>query len=130
MEEHLGQRGKELWANIGQVPGLDIASKTLVLQVCRIADHLDRLDRILHSKQTWISLANEGVPNEDGQINIVMDGALVEFRQQASALSAILNKLGLGKIDFDALVARQTESRSDELHRKRAERTRNVATQA
>lgn len=121
---YLGTHGRALWEALNENE-LDAPTSVLVVQICRIVDHLDRLDRILRSKETWVNLAEQAEDEypDTKRIKIVMDSALIEFRQQATALSTILTKLGIGKIDPESLIIKEvTESKADELARKRAER--------
>jgi hypothetical protein len=95
-----GERGARLWeAHCAQVEG----ERGLVLleEACRIADRLDLLDRLLKGEERlWCHL----VEARDGDLEIRVDGALMEARQQANVLRQILTSLPLegGDDDGDA----------------------------
>ena len=84
-------RGQRLWdAHRDQVEG----ERGLVLleEACRIADRLDQLDRILKGDvDVWCSLADA----RDGTIEVRVDGALIEARQQANVLRQLVAALPL-----------------------------------
>lgn len=82
-------RGQRLWdAHREQVEG----ERGLVMleEACRIADRLDQLDRILKGEvEAWCYIAEA----RDGDLEVRVDGALVEARQQANVLRQILSSL-------------------------------------
>lgn len=70
----------------------------LLEEAARIADRLDQLDRLLKGDvDVWCSIA-EG---RDGDLQVRVDAALVEARQQASVLRQILVALPLRGGDED-----------------------------
>lgn len=87
--DRFGARGEKLWmAHCAQVEG----ERGLVLleEACRIADRLDLLDRLLKGEdKLWCQLS-EG---RDGDLEVRVDGALMEARQQANVLRQILTSL-------------------------------------
>lgn len=95
-----GERGERLWrAHCAQVEG----ERGLVLleEACRIADRLDLLDRLLKGEERLWCVITEA---RDGDLEIRVDGALMEARQQANVLRQILTSLPLegGDDDDDA----------------------------
>ena len=84
-------RGQRLWnAHHEEVDGE--RGVVLLEEACRIADRLDELDRLLRGEtELWCSI----VEARDGSLEIRMDGALVEARQQANVLRQILTGLPL-----------------------------------
>jgi hypothetical protein len=90
----LAARGRRLWADFtgeGQ-PELNPTERVLLEEACRIADRLDRLDRILNGDEdAWMRLHTA---NEDGSIvKVVLNNALAEARQQATALKQLVSEL-------------------------------------
>lgn len=90
-------RGQRLWdAHHDQVVGE--RGKVMLEEACRIADRLDQLDRILKGEaEVWCSIAE----TRGGDLEVRVDGALVEARQQANVLRQILGSLPLGGDDGD-----------------------------
>jgi hypothetical protein len=85
----LQARGCRLWRDLSG-GGLAAAQRVLLEEACRIADRLDRLDRYL-AGDDWIGL-DEEMPGS-GRLIVVVDKALAESRQQATALKALLTEL-------------------------------------
>jgi len=85
----LSAAGSQLWRDMSQ--GLAPMHRVLLLEACRIADRLDKLDRKLRGEdRDWLTLQ---LP-EDGSIAVVVvDKALSEARQQATALKQIVAEL-------------------------------------
>lgn len=68
-------------------PGDPPSLTVLVVEAGRIVDRLDDLDAVLSGDvDTWLTIA-EG---RDGDINLRVDSALTEARQQASVLRQLL----------------------------------------
>lgn len=89
----LAARGRRLWADLtGEGPELRPAERVLLEEACRIADRLDKLDRMLDGDEdSWMRLHSA---NEDGSIvKVVLNNALAEARQQATALKQLLAEL-------------------------------------
>ncbi|WP_162829949.1 hypothetical protein [Amycolatopsis palatopharyngis] len=70
----------------GQLPPLQ---SRLLLEACRIADRLDRLDRQLYGGD-WLTFDAD---NDSGQVTVVVDRVLAESRQQALAFKQIVAEL-------------------------------------
>jgi hypothetical protein len=91
----------------------------LIEEAARIADRLDRLDAVLRGdEETWIRLAGD---LEDGEVRVVVDGALAEARQQATALKGIIAELRQAGASRQAAPQRG-RSTVDDLARRRADR--------
>src|SRR5262245_39670294 len=78
----LGVRGQALWDELaGKTPK---AMQVVLLEACRLADRLDRLDDYLSGRtDAWLRLHSR---NEDATtVEVVVDAALAEARQQALA---------------------------------------------
>lgn len=70
----------------GQLPAL---RAVLLLEACRIADRLDRLDVQLRDGSEWLRVRQV----EGGDAVVVVDRALAEARQQATALKVLVAEL-------------------------------------
>ncbi|MEC4833765.1 hypothetical protein R2362_03115 [Mycobacteroides chelonae] len=112
--EGLGLAGAALWADVTAGRALTAANKILLLNACRIADNLDSL-----AAET----PKNGVISRNHLDTESIHPTISEFRQQASALQAMLTKLGVadmpaattgGKSIFDAV--------EDEVAKKRSEK--------
>ena len=90
-------RGKALWSALCDQYEIDAATAVLAADACRTADRLDRLDGILRGRsKEWITFEAK----EDGSgLDVIVDNALSEARQQQLALNQILTTLGVGKLD-------------------------------
>lgn len=88
-EAQLGPGGHELWSQMLDA-GLGPAHRVLLLEACRIADRLDRLDAMLAGREEWVRLQ---VRESDAAFVVVVDGLLAEARQQASALRGLVGEL-------------------------------------
>jgi hypothetical protein len=88
---HLSARGRALWNALHRDVRRDAATDALVLEACRIADRLDRLDAMLRgSEDEWLRFQ---LPSEDAEIVLTVNPVLAECRQQATALQRLLDKL-------------------------------------
>ncbi|BAH52279.1 hypothetical protein [Rhodococcus opacus] len=90
-------RGKAMWQALTDTYELDAATAVLAAEACRIADRLERMNGILRGRsKEWITFEAK----EDGSgIDVIVDNALSEARQQQLALNQILKTLGVGKLD-------------------------------
>lgn len=89
----LGGRGRRLWlATTEDWPDLTSRERVLLEEACRAADRLDVLDRILRgAADDWLRFH---AANEDGSIvKVVVNGALMEVRQQQTTLARLLAEL-------------------------------------
>ncbi|MEU6582827.1 hypothetical protein [Nocardia sp. NPDC046763] len=86
MHENLGYAGEKLW-NALESDAASFETGVLVLEACRIADRLEHLARILDGDtDIWARIA----AGRDGELEIRVDGALQEARQQAGTLRQLL----------------------------------------
>lgn len=93
----LGPRGLRLWLSLCErVDG----QRGLVLleEACRTADRLDRLDGLLTGDRELWSLVERG---SSGSLEVVVDGALAEARQQGAALLKLLVSLPMAREEPD-----------------------------
>lgn len=91
----LRDRGRALWESLTAARSFDAAGELLAGEACRIADRLERLDRLLRGDAgDWSQIVE--VPGS-GTLVLVIDSALSEARQQQNALRQIFATLGLAK---------------------------------
>lgn len=120
----LGVRGRRLWSAVtADGPELRPAERVLLEEACRLADRLDRLDRLLQGDEdAWMRLH---AVNEDGSIvKVVVNNVLAEARQQQVALKQILGELRQVQGARSQPQPKQEASRRDELAKRREERRR------
>jgi hypothetical protein len=96
---NLARGGTELWDGLHKSG--DTADLTaLIVEAARVKDRLDQLHLALST-----SGIVDMVETRDGIVQISVDNALVEARQQASALRSLLNDIakrrGLGRGEED-----------------------------
>lgn len=91
----LGERGQALWDALAVK--VEPAAAVLLAEACRIADRLERLDRIIAGRgDEWLRLK---LPDGEGKdLVVIVDGALVEARQQTQVLRQTLAHLAVGSI--------------------------------
>lgn len=95
----LHARGSALWARLQTDCDLAGGGRALAEEACRIADRLDRLDDVLRGREhEWMTVR---VPRDGGDLVLVVDGALAEARQQATALRQLIAGLPLKGDDDD-----------------------------
>ncbi|MFI6368914.1 hypothetical protein ACIBG0_40085 [Nocardia sp. NPDC050630] len=71
-------------------PDEPYARSVLVNEAARVADRLDRLNELIEGDETtWAQLTTA----RDGDIEVRIDGALVEARQQANTLRQLLAEI-------------------------------------
>lgn len=121
--EKLGPLGRTVWdATIKNRPKLDAITKALLLVCCQGIDRSQRLDAALKSNNTWLKLAEDATYDIEGTVktvNVVVDSALSEARQQALAVSTIFNKLGVGKLEDALPVGKSLREQLDDIKRER-----------
>lgn len=113
--EGLGERGTALWTALCAGAEPVGAVGVLILEACRTADRLERLDKFLNgNEQSWFDF----IEPEDGsgRVRVVIDAPLAEARQQQMALKQLLQTIGI-----DQKPAAKG-SKSDDLSAKRAAR--------
>lgn len=84
-------RGQRLWGELTKVSP-EPAARVLIEEACRIADRLDKLDRLLTGEaDDWLGIV-EAKGDPDRQ-ELVITAPLAEARQQAGALKQLLAEL-------------------------------------
>jgi hypothetical protein len=113
----LGPRGRALWREMDGAR-LDVSRRVLLEETCRLADRCDQLDTFLRGHgDTWLKFHAR---NEDGSIvQVVVDKALTEARQQAATLKTLLADLRSKQEQ-----PKPEASRRDELAKRREDRRR------
>lgn len=87
--EALGRTGKQLLEDLS-LDGDSFGIGVLILEACRIADRLEKLDSLLSGDEnTWLTLEN----GRDGVLEVRVDGALQESRQQTTVLRQLLAEI-------------------------------------
>jgi hypothetical protein len=118
--EGLAERGSALWEALHEGLTWDPAGALLVAEACRMADRLEKLDLLLRDDiGEWARVVENYDSGGKREINLEIDDALAEARQQQNTLLQLLTKLGLGK--STAAVAKQGDA-LDEFARRRAAR--------
>jgi len=86
-------KGERLWRELHALHELDPVQTVLLEEACRIADRLDRLDLLVGGRATaWARL----LPTDDDRVmELTIDGAVAEARQQATVLKQLLAALRL-----------------------------------
>ena len=116
--------GAALWEELMPGPA-GPGEAAIATEACRIVDRLDRLHVLLAGDhESWIELNN--LKGHDDVVEIVVNNALSEARQQATALRGLLAELRQMRGGKLARVA-AGGSKSDDLAAKREERRRAVA---
>lgn len=90
-----GPRGARLWAAYCEQADGE-RGLALLEEVCRTADRLDRLDALLTGQDEWWQLVE--IPGS-GVVEVQVDKALAEARQQGAALRQLLESLPLKERD-------------------------------
>ncbi|HEU4422054.1 MAG TPA: hypothetical protein VFR67_05880, partial [Pilimelia sp.] len=119
----LGPAGHRLWDELAgdrETAG----RRVLVLQACRITDRLEALDQLLRGDaEQWLDIvATKGDPDRQ---ELVIDKALTEERQQATALKQLLAELRQGATTTGG--QEQGGSILDQLAAQRAKRLANAS---
>lgn len=98
----LATRGRRLWREIAEEHTLDAMQKVILEEACRTADRLDQLEEKLSGREdAWAHLrtrADSMIHTDDGvgvTIDLVVDNALTEARQQQNVFKQLLAALRL-----------------------------------
>jgi hypothetical protein len=89
----LGPRGRALWDDTEKRVAGE-RGRVLLLEACRIADRLDQLGRLLAGDVDAWAYVESG--RADQVLELRLDAAMAEARQQAGTLRAILTTLPMG----------------------------------
>lgn len=112
----LSTRGEALWAAVVASRALGAADLVLLEESCRIADRLEQLDRLLRGDvDTWTRIVSD---REGSPVELRVDSALAEARQQQSVLRQLIVTLGLSTSE----PAREARSALDDLAARRTAR--------
>lgn len=89
----MGPRGRRLWAALCErVDGEH--GRALLTEACRTADRLDRLDALLVGDESaWFRLRSDASAK---MVEVVIDAALAEARQQAMTFQRLIASLPMG----------------------------------
>lgn len=90
----LGVKGTRLWRELHKEHTFSPAEKVLVEEACRIADRLDRLNALLIGDEEAWAWLRPASPDGD-TVNLVIDDAMSEARQQANVLKQLIATLRL-----------------------------------
>lgn len=85
-----------MWSALTEGREFDAAWSVLVVEACRIADRLDKLDELLRGDTDVWARIEDDYTGSGKVIKLVFDDALAEARQQANALRQIVTSLKLG----------------------------------
>lgn len=88
----LGGRGTALWEALTRAAVPDAGARVLIVEACRAADRLERLDELLRGDvQSW---ARVELPTGDGdELVLRVNPLLGEARQQQTVLRGLLHQL-------------------------------------
>ena len=90
----LRARGTQLWSDITEAHDLDSAQLVQLEEACRVADRLEQLDRLLTGDASdWVELVEK--KGSEGTVEVVVDKALAEARQQQNILKQLVAALRL-----------------------------------
>ncbi|MGN0126065.1 MAG: hypothetical protein ACI38R_22715 [Rhodococcus sp. (in: high G+C Gram-positive bacteria)] len=89
---NLGPRGEALWLSLGGDTATDGARAALIVEACRLADQLDKLDQIISGDDaTWLQLEiPEGRPIK---LIVPIQNAIAERRQSVTVFRHVLAQL-------------------------------------
>lgn len=91
----LRARGRAFWDEITEGYTLDAPQMLQLEEVCRTADRLEALDRLLTGDASdWIEVTEKKGSGGE-QVEVVIDKALSEARQQANILKQLIAALRL-----------------------------------
>lgn len=86
----LADTGRQLWTDANAAGPLGPLQAVLLLEACRIADRLDKLDRQLRGEE-WLRFRHN--PDDESEVTVYIDRVLAEAREQAVALKGIVAEL-------------------------------------
>jgi len=120
----LDTTGRQLWAELAGEEA-EGARRVLILEACRIADRLNRLDDLLAGDASaWMAFVAQR--DNDEVVEIVIDKPLAEARQQAIALKQLVAELRQGAAGASQQPGQEV-SVFDQLAARRAARLANAA---
>lgn len=115
----LGTRGKALYKDLHKETTYDPLTELLIVEACRIADRLDRLNRLVEGDaQEWVHFKD----NNDGDVVVYVDGLLGESRHQATTLKALVAEIVKPKAAASSDKKKPEADVASELAQRRASR--------
>jgi hypothetical protein len=116
--EDLGPRAARLWRDL-TAERLSPTERVLAEEACRAADRCDRLDAFLRGRSdAWLTFRDRG--DDATTVDVVIDKALAEARQQQLALKGLVAELRTSRGKQED--PKPEASRRDELAKRREER--------
>lgn len=92
--EGLGARGLRLWEDVTGAHDLAAPEREILLEACRCADRLERLDAYLTGQDvSWLDL--EQMRRDEREFRVTVDAALSEARQQQNIFKQLVASLRL-----------------------------------
>jgi hypothetical protein len=92
-EAGLGPTGRALWEQVMAAEKLGPMQRVLLMEACRIADRLDKLETQLTDPESeWLRVEPD-YENPTAPVEVVVDKALAESRQQATALKGLIAEI-------------------------------------
>jgi hypothetical protein len=91
--EDLDERGAQLWRDLNASWEQDAGARLMMHEACRLADRMEKLDRILRGDvDTWVTIE---LPRGDSDepLRVKVDGALAEARLHVTTLRQVLAQL-------------------------------------
>ena len=82
-----------LRARFSEAAKADAAVEALLVEACRIADRLDRIDEFETGKREWLELLHFRMGDDLETIHVSISNVLSEARQQANTLRALVTSL-------------------------------------
>lgn len=92
--DDLGDRGRQLWEDFGASKEGDPGSRLLIHEVCRIADDLERLHRLMRGEvDDWVTVTLPRTSGEDEELVLRVDNALTHRRLLVTTLRQTMQDL-------------------------------------
>lgn len=92
-DDDFGPRGKTLWADVVKELSPGPMQRVMLLEACRIADRLDKLEAQLSgADDEWLRIEPD-YEDPTRPVVVLVDKALSEARQQALAMKALLAEI-------------------------------------
>ena len=91
--DDLGPRGRSLWADVVKELSPGPMQRVMLLEACRIADRLDKLEaKLSGADDEWLRIEPD-YEDPTRPVVVLVDKALSEARQQALAMKALLAEI-------------------------------------
>jgi hypothetical protein len=90
----LDERGAQLWTDFGGQWEQDPGARLMLHEACRLADRMEKLDRILRGDvDTWVTIELPRGDDDEQPLRIKVDAALAEARLHVTTLRQVLAQL-------------------------------------